>query len=30
VISMTPIKIIKAGHDPKQAVTAGGRQQRDL
>jgi len=27
---MTPIKIIKAGHDPKQAVTAGERQQRDL
>jgi len=27
---MTPIKIIKAGHDPKQAVTAGDRQRRDL
>jgi len=27
---MTPIKIIKAGHDSKQAVTAGDRQQRDL
>jgi len=27
---MTPIKIIKAGHDPKQAVTAGDRQPRDL